>query len=261
VHIGWSVMALAIYGWRQRSRATIRYGAFWLVIVAFFGVMALGPNLKIGGHELKIGNGISMMGHDRVNPLVLPYAVLWLVFPPWRLAGVPLRMMVMVQLATAVLAAAGWQALITSPHRLRRMIAAVLLVAIAIEYLPYPQAVTPAEVPSYVTALKTLPGGAVIDLASHGPQALYYQSVHEKPIAFGYISRTPTSVDQADMALARLILDGSWEEAARTGGFHYVVKRDRAAEVMIRGLDLAVLPPIDRSREVFREGDVAIYRF
>jgi hypothetical protein len=223
--------------------------------------MALGPNLKIGGHELKIGDGISMMGHDHVNPLVLPYAVLWLVFPPWRLAGVPLRMMVMVQLATAVLAAAGWQALLTSPHRLRRVMASALLAAIAIEYLPFPQAVTTTEVPSYVTALKTLPAGAVIDLASNGPQALYYQTVHEKPIAFGYISRTPTSVDQADMALAKLVLDGSWEQAARANGFHYVVKRDRAADVMIRGLDQAALPAIDPSREVFRDGDVAIYRF
>jgi hypothetical protein len=260
VHVGWSVVALAIYGWRQRSRAAIRYGAFWLVVVAFFGVMALGPNLKIGGHELKIAE-ISFMGHDDVNPIVLPYAVLWLVFPPWRLAGVPLRMMVMVQLATAVLAAAGWQALSTSPHRLRRVIGFAMLAAIAIEYLPYPQPVTPAAVPSYVAALKTLPAGAVIDLASNGPQALYYQTVHEKPIAFGYISRTPTSVDQADMGLARLILDGAWDEAARANGFHYVVKRDRAASVMIRGLDLTVLPPIDASREVFRDGDVAIYQF
>ena len=90
-----------------------------------------------------------------------------------------------------------------------------------------------------------MPAGAVIDLASNGPQALYYQTVHEKPLAFGYISRTPTSVDQADLALARLIVDGAWDDAVRTNGFRYVVRRDRAAQVMIRGLD--GVPGTDRS--------------
>ena len=101
----------------------------------------------------------------------------------------------------------------------------------------------------------------MIDLASNGPQALYYQTVHHKPIAFGYISRTPTSVDLADLALSRQILSGAWDEAARANGFRYVIKRDRAAIVMMRGLDGALLPPIDPTREVFRDGDVAIYRF
>ena len=43
-------MALAIYGGGSDLRGD-RCGAFWIVVVAFFGVMALGPNLKIGGHE------------------------------------------------------------------------------------------------------------------------------------------------------------------------------------------------------------------
>ena len=261
VHLGISVIALAIYGWRRRSRITVLHGGFWVLLIAFFGVMALGPNLKIAGREVGFGHGISIMGYDRVNPLVLPYAVLWLIFPPWRLAGVPLRMMVMVQLAVAVLAAAGWHALMTSRHRGRAIPAAMLLFAVTLEYLPYPLRTTPAVTPSYVEALRTLPHGAVLDLASNGPQALYYQTVHQKPIGFGYISRTPTSVDLADQALARSILSGNWAETATAHGFRYVVKRDRAAEVMMRGVDHAPLAPIDRSREVFRDGDVVIYEF
>ena len=260
VHVGWSVIALAVYGWRQRAQVTLKYAGFWIVVIAFFGVMALGPNLKIGGQEISAGE-ISLMGRDDINPLVLPYAVLWLVFPPWRLAGVPVRMMVMVQLAAAVLAAAGWHAARTSPNRRVAIGAIALLAAITVEYLPYPQPVTTPMIPAYVRALAEMPDGAVIDLASNGPQALYYQTVHEKPMAFGYISRTATSVDAADLALTRLILDGAWDEATRLNGFRYVIKRDRAAEVMMRGLDLAPLPPIDPSREVFRDGDVAIYRF
>lgn len=260
VHLGWSVIALAVYGWRRRSRVPVAHAGFWLVVIGFFGVMALGPNLKIGGYELAIGPGVSLMGHDDVNLLVLPYAVLWLIFPPWRLAGVPVRMMVMVQLAVAVLAAVGWQALATSRHR-RSVLMAALLALIVIEYLPYPLRVTSPVVPAYVEALKRLPEGAVIDLAANGPQALYYQTVHQKPMAFGYISRTPTSVDHADQALALMIRKGAWDAAARSNGFRYVVWRDRAAEVMIRGLDQAALPPIAHAREVFRDGEVAIYQF
>lgn len=261
VHVGWSVIALAVHGWRQRARVPLQYAGFWICVIVFFGVMALGPNLKVGGYELGAGQGVSFMGRDNVNPFVLPYAVLWLVFPPWRLAGVPLRMMVMVQLAVAVLAAAGWQAARGSAGGRAAIGTVALLAVIAIEYAPYPLPVSDPATPQYVRALAALPDGAVIDLASNGPQALYYQTVHQKPIAFGYISRTAASVDEADLALARLILQGDWADAARTHGFRYVVKRDRAAAVMIRGLDLAPLPPIDAAHEVFRDGDVAIYRF
>jgi hypothetical protein len=141
------------------------------------------------------------------------------------------------------------------------VLAILALAVVAVEYAPYPQPVTQPTIPPYVRALGALPDGAVIDLASSGPQALYYQTVHQKPIAFGYISRTPGSVDQADLALSRLILSGAWDEATRANGFRYVVKRDRAATVMIRGLDGAALMPIDAKREVFRDGDVAIYQF
>jgi hypothetical protein len=133
VHVGLSVIALGWFGWRHRARVPVKHAGFWLLVIVFFGVMALGPNLKVFGHELAIGDGITMMGHEHVNPIVMPYAVLWLLFPPWRLAGVPLRMMVMVQLAVALLAAAGWQAL--DPRR-RTLLAAVTLIAITVEYLP-----------------------------------------------------------------------------------------------------------------------------
>lgn len=261
VHVGLSVIGLAWYGWRRRMRNALPYGGFWLVIIAFFGVMALGPNLSIGGHEVWLTGPITFMGRDDVNPLALPYAIAYVLFPPWRLAGVPLRMMVMVQLAAAVLATVGWQALITHANRRRIMLAVVLLFVITIEYLPYPQQVTPSAVPRYVEVLTKLPEGAVLDLASNAPQALYYQTVHQKPIGFGYISRTPTSVDNADLALAALIAAGRWEELAAQSKFRYVVKRDVAADVMMRGVSNQPLPPIDRSREVFREGDVAIYGF
>jgi len=35
--------------------------------------------------------------------------------------------------------------------------------------------------------------------------ALYYQTIHEKPMAFGYVSRIPTSVNRKDEELEQLI--------------------------------------------------------
>ena len=262
VYVGWSVLALGVYAWRQRARAPIAYLSFWLLVVGFFGVMSLGPNLRVGGMEMSLGVRLSMMGHDDVNPLVLPYAWLWLLFPPWRLAGVPVRMMVMVQLAASVLAAGGVGALLTSSWKWKRLGLAAVLAWIVFDYLPAPATVTDPSVPAYVGVLRDLPDGAVLDIASNGPQALYYQTVHEKPIAFGYISRTPTSVDAADQALAALIREGRWDQIARDHHFRYIVTRGgRAAEVMVRGLDGVTLPEIDESRRIYSGDGVSIYRF
>jgi hypothetical protein len=49
-------------------------------------------------------------------------------------------------------------------------------------------------VPAYVEAVAAAPGsGGVIDLVSTPPFALYFQTVHAKPMALGYIARYPLS--------------------------------------------------------------------
>ncbi|MFA5908652.1 MAG: hypothetical protein WC815_07740 [Vicinamibacterales bacterium] len=261
VYLGLSVIVLTVYAWRQRARVPVAYLGFWMCVALFFGVMSLGPNLRIAGVELSLGPRVSMMGHDDVNLLVLPYAVLWLVFPPWRLAGVPVRMMIMVQLVASIMAAGGVQALLTSTWKWRRPALAVILAWVVFDYVPAPLRLTETAMPPYVAVLRELPSGAVLDLASNGPLALYYQTVHEKPIAFGYISRTPTSVDAADQALAGMIRRGEWARIAAEHHFTYIVKRERAAEVMVRGLDGAPLPDIDDARRIYSDHGVSIYRF
>lgn len=261
VYLGLSVIALSIYAWRQRARVPVAHLGFWMIVAGFFFVMSLGPNLRVGGVELSLGPRVSMMGHDEVNLLVLPYAVLWLVFPPWRLAGVPVRMMIMVQLVAAIMTAGGVHALWHSTWRWRRVAVAVALAWVTFDYLPVPTRLTSPAMPAYVAALRDLPRGAVLDLASNAPLALYYQTAHEKPIAFGYISRTPTSVDATDQALAGMILRGEWDRLTAEHGFTYVVKRTHAADVMVRGLNEQPLPAIDEARRIYQGDGVAIYRF
>jgi hypothetical protein len=261
VHIGLSVIALGVYAWTQRTRVRIAYLSFWLWVAAFFAVMSLGPNLHVGGHEISLGLRTTVMGRENVNVLVLPYAVLWLVFPPWRLAGVPLRMMVMVQLVAAVLAAGGFHALLTSARRWTRVAVIAALALILFEYLPIRFPVTTPAVPDYVEALRDLEDGAVLDLASNASATLFYQTIHHKPLAFGYISRTPGSVARRDAELAALIRDGQWDRIAREYDFRYVVKGARSADLLIRDLNEIPLAEIDPSRRIFSGDGVAIYRF
>jgi hypothetical protein len=261
VYVGLSVIGLAIYTLTRPSKRTIRYLGFWGVVCGFFAVMSLGPNLHIAGREIDLGLRGTILGRSDVNLLVLPYAVLWLIFPPWRLAGVPVRMMVMVHLVAAVIAAGGIQALLDRSSRWRHGVAAAVIGLIIVDLLPMPIGMVDSTIPAYVQELKRLPDGAVLDLASGAGHALFYQTVHEKPIVFGYISRWPRSVYDRDQVIVSAILQGRWEEIARDYHVRYVVKRARAAELLVMNLNGAPLPEIDASKRVYQDDDVAIYAF
>ena len=261
VYVGLTVVGMAIYGWRQRVRLPIPYLGFWCLMGGFFFVMALGPNLHVAGTEISLGLRRTIMGHPDVNLLVLPYGILWFLFPPWRLAGVPFLLMVMVQLVAAVLAAAGIRAWLASTSKWRSGIFGAWLVLFTIDFLPTPMATSQPQIPDYVAELSRLPDGAVLDLVSPAAPTLWYQTIHQKPIAFGYISRTPTSVDRADLALAGLIVAGAWERVAYDFHFRYIVWRDHAADVMVRGLNGAPLAEIDAARRIYNHDGVSIYEF
>jgi hypothetical protein len=58
-----------------------------------------------------------------------------------------------------------------------------------------------------------------------------------------------------------MILRGEWDRLTAEHGFTYVVKRTRAADVMVRGLNEQPLPDIDEARRIYLDDGVAIYRF
>ena len=63
-------------------------------------------------------------------------------------------------------------------------------------------------------------------LESSGSVAMYYQTLHEHPMAFGYISRVPRSVHRRDLALHETInaayRSGDYRPLAEQG-FRYIV--------------------------------------
>ncbi|HMH70439.1 MAG TPA: hypothetical protein VK502_03490, partial [Candidatus Saccharimonadales bacterium] len=90
-----------------------------------------------------------------------------------------------------------------------RIIAAVFIVVSCIDLWPRALPLTSPGFQTYVSALKQLPYGAVVDNgALSGTEQLYNQTLHEKPLAFGYVTRTPKSVEEKDFHIFAAIEQG-----------------------------------------------------
>lgn len=224
VHIGLSATALLAYlGARRRDAAP---GAgLWALVIALFGVLALGPALHLWGRE--------------VTPPVLPYAWLEAIFPPLAISGVPVRMMVIVTLAVSVLAAMSLKLLAQHPRR--TALIAIVLTLMVVEYLPWPMPSPQLSAPEYVYVLRSQKTDkGVMDLVTGGSQALYYQTIHEKPMAFGYISRVPQSVATVDYQMNELAERGEWGRLREEFGIRYLVAKP-ALPVAVEGRTPTIL--------------------
>ena len=174
---------------------------FWLAIAGIFFVWALGPALLVAG----VNTG-----------LWLPEVLIRFV-PIAANARIPGRAMVIVYLALAVVCAIVLSRL--SRERATRMaIAAIAAVGIDWAAVPFPLYELRAS-PVY-DEIASADSGAVLELPiglrdGFGEQgtldhaALYYQTIHGKPIAGGFIARLPPSVKQYydDQPVFRTLLD------------------------------------------------------
>jgi hypothetical protein len=193
VHLGLSVIALAAHAWRKRRALDTSSIGVFSAILLFFLVLAFGPTPYVAGK--------AVLGYWPV----LPYAWLEVLFPPLAISGVPIRMMVMVILSVAMLAAFGLIALWRESARERR-IAIALAGLLVVEYLPSPIPNLSIGVPKYVEVLRDLPGAdGVLDMVSAKSHALFYQTIHRKPLAFGYLARLPDSVELRDRELRAMV--------------------------------------------------------
>lgn len=192
VHIGISVFSLLIWVWVQRHKFPIRELSLWYFILVFFTILSLGPVLQVWGKEISF--------------IKLPYLLLEKIFPPLKLSGAPVRMMVVTLLSAAVICAAGFKALFQGFERKSGWVGFFLLILLFLEYLPKPIPASKLSVPDYVKVLRDLLNTySLIDTTASPTLALYYQTIHEKPMAFGYASRIPTSVNHRDQRLLQLL--------------------------------------------------------
>ena len=235
VYLGCAVIILLGYLWikRRETQFTI---SVWFLLAGFFFLMALGPVLQING---KI-----------VYEALTPYTILEIFLPFLKLSGVPVRMAVMVTLSASVLSAMAVTLLQKSPRG--KMFALLLAALLFVETLPASLPATPTDVPPYVTALADLPDdGGALDLAAPTKYLqLYYQTAHRKPMAFGYVARTPSSVAEMEKGLNRAINRGEYATLWNTYRIRYIVTRDL----------IEYDNPYVSVELVYRDGETNIYR-
>jgi len=207
VHLGFAVFVVLIYVWIKRKKLHEAVGLWFLVFIVF-ALLALGPSLHIAGHEIRF-------------PL-MPYTVVVKLIPGMSLGGMPIRMISMAILAASVLAAIGFAALLKRERR-SAVFVAILLLVLVFEYLPGPIPARENPLPDFVRELKKLPDGAIYDARSSKFHALYYQTVHQRPMAYGYIARVSKSVDDKSSELRRAFEMGDYEKLYREYGFRYLV--------------------------------------
>lgn len=235
VHMGLSVIFVLIFVWLKRGREECENVRFWYGALFFFMIMSLGPVLHIWGREVPF--------------IRLPYLLLEKVFPPLRLSGAPVRMMVMVMLTASVISAVGFRLLLRMPAG-RRWLVPLLLVVLSIEYLPKPLPASRPPVPHYVRFLQMLPdGGGIIDSVTRPTLALYFQTIHQKPMAFGYVARIPASVREQEERLKQLVRNRDYKTLSHGYHFRYLVI---PAEQGRAGDD----PPVTL---LYQDSNVAIY--
>jgi hypothetical protein len=179
----WLGIVPVVVLWRARRHLGQPPMRFWAIVAGVFFVWALGPYLRVAG----VNTG-----------LWLPETLLHFV-PVVSNARIPGRAIVMVYLAVGILLAA---VLASSRSRRAGTIAALVGVAVVLDFLPAPIPLYRLEPPGVFQQLASLPDGAVLDLplgvgdglgerGALDNATLVHQATHHKPLVGGFVGRLP----------------------------------------------------------------------
>lgn len=215
VYAGWSILSLILLATlRKRPSLQNPITLYYILCVVFF-FLSLGPSLRVGA---------------RHYPVSLPYAYLTAILPFLGMSGVPIRMMSMAILALSVVSAYAVSALW---NRRTWWVLLFLAPLFLLDHLqaPIPPLVRP--IPGPIRILQGIPGNdAVVDGAYYMSDSLYYQTVHEKPMALGYIARIPTSTERQNDPLRQAIETNDYGEMRREGFRFLLTKSPLPTESM-----------------------------
>ena len=178
-YVAIAIMALA---WRKGWRPS----RWWVGMSVTFGLMALGPFVHVAGQNTFVPGPWALL---RYIPIV-------------GFVHTPARFAILFTLCFAVVAADALRALSAGhPHRRRVLITAG--VVLAIELLPAPVTIYPAEIPALYrhvaaapapTVLLELPFGVADGTMSVGgfsARSQFHQTAHGRTLMGGFLSRVP----------------------------------------------------------------------
>lgn len=188
--IGIAVIILAILGITLRKHVRTCFVGLWILLAVIFTLFALGPTWRLWYDDFTTRT---------------PYRLLMWLIPSMRYSGCPGRMMIITELSFCILAAAGLKAMTTSARLHRLIFCGLLLIALAIESQPRLPDTSSPDVPKWVDVIRDFPGnGPMIDNITYADgQGLYFQTIHHHPMAGGYVSRVPKSVEEHSIELFR----------------------------------------------------------
>jgi hypothetical protein len=190
VFVGYAVLGLAVFG--AVSRLGDRSGRFWIVAALLFGLIALGPTLRLNGEE---------------HELPLPFDLL-AALPFFKGNRYPSRYSVMLALCWATLAGYGLFRLTELLRgRGRRWAVSLILSALVLfEHLSIPLPLSDFRVPQVYDTIAADPGDfTVLEIplawrngfrvtGTKDPMIMFtqlYQTSHEKRLLGGNTSRNP----------------------------------------------------------------------
>jgi hypothetical protein len=190
VFIGYTVMALsAIAVIKNKSKET----KFWISSALIFLVLSLGPVLHVNGIT-----HITLNGNDFYLPL--PYTILMHI-PLLSIARVPARWDVLVVLSLAVLSAYGLNYIFNNIKVNKRLLFIFITLLILFEFLSIPYPMSSAKVPDIYNQIADEDEDyAILELPYqqylYTNIYLYDQTVHEKRLINGFVSRPPASIGE-----------------------------------------------------------------
>ena len=186
---GYTVILLALISILKVKTKDVRFWGFSAII---FSILSLGPILHV--------NGIFTRAYEGYNIVIpLPYAFLMHI-PIFSLARIPSRWDVLVMLALAALAAYALNYisiyLMNLNHKnVFNALAFLISALILFEFLAVPYPMSSAEVPAcYSQKIADDIGDFAIVEVPFTAKSMYYQTLHEKKLINGYVSRAPDSL-------------------------------------------------------------------
>lgn len=212
VSLGITVILVTIYiGFRLRDVARDNPSVvLWYGMGLIFFILALGPRLQVFGRPM--------------NWIPLPYQLLSTWFPFLKLSGIPVRMIVMVTLSAAVICAIAVKTYTRNLTIGKSLLLIGWCVVLVIELWPKPLPASGVEVPEYVRVIQRLPAdGALFDATTPSTLALYHQTIHQKPLALGYVARYPKSAWEKEQRITQAVRTGSYEILLKHYGIKYLV--------------------------------------
>jgi hypothetical protein len=178
-YLGFISLLVAFIGIIRRWKKTW----LWLLLALIYLLFALGPELAINGRSYP--------------QIPMPYRLVE-EFILLRLLRRPDRLNIFLSLPMAMLVAWGMEVLLStiSSQPRQRIIATGIILLVLIAYLPVPFATTEPQAPEwYSDVAENGEMYTVLDLPlndrSYDKWYMQYQTVHEKPLATGHVSRLP----------------------------------------------------------------------